>query len=326
MLTIYTAADTCLACTSTIEGSTGAPAVWFDLIDPTPEEDREVERRLGVAVPTREEMQEIEASSRLYVEDGALYMTAALTARADTERPVIAPVTFILANDVLATVRYETPRAIAAIAQRALKPGFGHLSGISVLMALIESIIDRAADVLERVSAELDEVSHRVFQANDSVAGRADSGVYDRALKAIGRSGGLVSKEEETLVSLQRMISFLLNAGSAAKLGKDDRERLKEMHRDIRSIAEFATSLDNRLVFMLDATLGLVSLQQNNIVKIFSILAVLFMPPTLIASIYGMNFEIMPELKWTHGYGFALALMLGAAAATYLVFRWRKWL
>src|SRR5260221_320726 len=187
-------------------------AVWIDLVKPTAAEDHAVERLAGIAIPTREDMQEIEISSRLYIENGARYMTATLMCHSDTDMPRTTVVTF--------------------------------------LSAVMEGV----------------------------------------------------------------------------KWSKDMREQLKTMQRDVASLTDHASYLSNKITFVLDAMLGVVNLEQNNIIKLFSVMAVVLMPPTLIASIYGMNFKAMPELEWAHGYPMALVMMVAAAVLPYFLFRWKKWL
>src|SRR5215470_12452081 len=235
-------------------------AVWIDLVKPTPEEDKAVERLAGIAVPTREDMQEIEISSRLYIENGARYMTATLMCHSDTDMPRTTAVTFILAGHRLVTVRY------------------GHAKQ------------------------------------------------YSQILIEIGRKGDLTSKVRESLVSIGRVVTFLSAVMEGVKWSKDMREQLKTMQRDVGSLTDHASYLSNKITFVLDAMLGVVNLEQNNIIKLFSVMAVVLMPPTLIASIYGMNFKDMPELEWVHGYPMALVAMVAAAVVPYWIFKLKKWL
>jgi magnesium transporter len=299
-------------------------AVWFDLVNPSLAEDKVVERILGIAVPTREEMQEIEVTSRLYVENGARYMTATLMCQSDTATPKTTPVTFILAGHRLVTVRYEDPRPFAIVSTKLGRACSATVSGESVLMELLDAIIDRAADILERIGAEVDQVSHDILEPEGQQADRSRS--YNDILRTIGRKGDQTSKARESLVSIGRLLLFLANEADGMRWPKEMRAQLKGMQRDVQSLSDHATYLSNKLTFLLDAMLGVVSLQQNNIIKIFSVVAVVLMPPTLVASIYGMNFRHMPELEWTFGYPAALALMAVAAALPYLYFKWRKWL
>ena len=301
-----------------------ADAVWFDLVNPTLDEDRIVERALGIAVPTREEMQEIEVSSRLYLENSARYMTAALMCQADTETPRITPVTFILAGHKLVTVRYDEPRPFAIVATRLGKQCPANATGETVLLDLLDAVIDRAADILEKITADIDHVSHDVFEPEGRRANR--SLTYRYIMKTIGRKGDLTSKVRESLVSIGRLVLFLANEAEGMKWHKDTRQQIKSMQRDVQSLSDHATYVSNKITFLLDAMIGMVSIEQNNIIKIFSVVAVVLMPPTLVASIYGMNFKHMPELDWALGYPVALVLMLAAAILPYVFFKWKKWL
>jgi magnesium transporter len=298
-------------------------AVWIDLVTPTMQEDKLVERMLGIAVPTREEMQEIEVSSRLYVENGARYMTATLMCHSDTMTPKTTPVTFILAAHRLVTVRYDEPRPFAIVEHKLGRLCPPKVSGDSVLMDLLDAVIDRAADIQERVGAEIDQISHTIFEPDDDM----EPPSYNDVLKALGRKGDLTSKVRESLVSIGRLLLFLANESEGMKWPKDTRAQLQSMQRDVISLTDHASYLTNKITFLLDAMLGVVNIQQNNIIKIFSIAAVIFMPPTLVASIYGMNFHHgMIELDWTYGYPFALVVMLLAGVLPLWFFKWKKWL
>jgi magnesium transporter len=297
-------------------------AVWIDLVSPTVQEDKIVESLLGIAVPTREEMQEIEVSSRLYVENGARYMTATLMCKSDTATPKTTPVTFILSGNRLATVRYDEPRPFAIVEHRLARACPAKVSGDTVLMDLLDAVIDRSADILERIGAEVDQISHSIFEPDDD----KEPPSYNDILKALGRKGDLTSKVRESLVSIGRLLLFIANEAESMKWTKDKRSQLQTMQRDVVSLTDHASYLTNKITFLLDAMLGVVNIQQNNIIKIFSVAAVILMPPTLVASVYGMNFKHMPELDWHLGYPLALGVMLAAGALPYLYFKWRKWL
>jgi magnesium transporter len=298
-------------------------AVWIDLVTPTVQEDKLVEGLLGIAVPTREEMQEIEVSSRLYVENGARYMTATLMCQSDTATPKTTPVTFILSSHRLCTVRYDEPRPFAIVEHKLGRACGPKVSGETVLMDLLDAVIDRSADILERIAAEVDDVSHSIFEPDEDV----DPPSYNDVLKALGRKGDLTSKVRESQVSVGRLLSFLANEAEGMKWPKDARLQLASMQRDVIQLADHATYLANKITFLLDALLGIVSIKQNDIIKIFSIAAVIFMPPTLVASVYGMNFhQGMIELNWDYGYPFALSLMVLAAVGPIVFFKWKKWL
>jgi magnesium transporter len=299
-------------------------AVWLDLINPSLEEDKLVEQRVGLAIPTREEMQEIEISSRLYVENGARYMTATLMSQSDTPSPITTAVSFILAGQRLVTVRYSEPRPFAMAQHKLARFCPANVSGQAVLMDILDAVIDRNADILERIGAEVDQVSRRVFEQRRNRGG--SSRVYQGILFTIGRKGDLCSKVRESLVSIGRLVLFLAHEDEASRWSKEMRAQLKTMQRDVQSLSDHTTYLTNNITFLLDAMLGLVSIEQNNIIKLFSVVAVVLMPPTLVASIYGMNFEHMPELKTVYGYPIALVAMVVSAILPYLFFRWKKWL
>ncbi|MFL9823337.1 magnesium transporter CorA family protein [Rhodoplanes sp. SY1] len=314
---------------TTLEGRVIAPdeeipdsAVWIDLVSPVPPEDKMVERAVGVYVPTREEMQEIEPTSRLYVENGARYMTATLMCRSDSDSPTTTAVTFILAGHRLITVRYDEPKPFSLVANKLARQCSATISGEIVLMELLDAIIDRSADILERIGTEVDAVSRTIFLP-ERPGGRIRS---QDILREIGRTGDLTSKARECLVSIGRLVLYLANEADGLRWAKDQRATLKGMQRDVQSLSDHATYLANKITFLLDAMVGVVTIEQNNIIKIFSVAAVVLMPPTLVASIYGMNFKHMPELDFPYGYPMALVLMVVAAVVPYVFFKLKKWL
>jgi magnesium transporter len=325
MLSVYVASEAALKKVDLADAAAlPESAVWIDMVKPTAEEDRAVERLAGIAVPTREDMQEIEISSRLYIEGGARYMTATLMCHSDTDMPRTTAVTFILAGHRLVTVRYDVPKPFALVEHKLARSCMPGITGEMVLMELVDAVIDRCADILEKVGADVDQVSHDIFEPESERHGHAKQ--YSQILITIGRKGDLTSKVRESLVSVGRVVTFLSAVMEGVKWSKDMREQLKTMQRDVASLTDHASYLSNKITFVLDAMLGVVNLEQNNIIKLFSVMAVVLMPPTLIASIYGMNFKAMPELEWAHGYPMALAMMLAAAVLPYFLFRWKKWL
>jgi len=299
-------------------------AVWLDLVNPAPGEDKVVERLLGVGVPTREEMQEIEVSSRLYVEQHARFMTATLMCNSDTVVPKTTAVTFILSAHRLVTVRYDEPRPFTMVGSKLARNCSPHINGQNILLDLLDAVIDRSADILERIGLEVDQVSHDIFEPNGQAAKQPLS--YKEILRVIGSKGDLTSKVRESLVSIGRLLLFLANEAEGMRWHKEVRLQLQAMQRDVLSLSDHASYLTNKITFMLDAMVGVVTIEQNNIIKIFSVAAVALMPPTLIASIYGMNFKYMPELDSTLGYPFALILMVCSAILPFVIFKWKKWL
>jgi magnesium transporter len=208
---------------------------------------------------------------------------------------------------------------------RAVKPGGCRHQPEAVLDGLIETIIDRAAEILGTVGSRIDRLSQTIFE-NERQGTTRRAASFRAALKSIGRKGDVISNVRESMVSVERLLLFL-----SASIPRPQRQRGYQAEwrtalRDVQSIEEHATFLSNKLQFLLDATLGLVTIEQNDIIKLFSVMSVIFLPPTLIASLYGMNFELMPELRWDFGYPFAIGLMILAAVLPYLFFRWKRWL
>ena len=310
-----------------IEHSPPAPFpdefLWADLFEPTVEEERAVESLLTVDVPTRDEMREIETSNRLYEEDGAVYMTATVGSKLDSAAPESSAITFILANNRLITNRYADPTPVRRFMTHVERYPAACTSSATLLAGLLEAFVERIADLLERVQAELDSVSHSIFQRSngDTTSGSDLKSMIQR----IGANGDLVSKARESLVSFQRLLMYVQQASNVS-LSQDQRGRFKSTLRDVQSLSDHATFLGNKIQFLLDAVLGLINLEQNNIIKIFSVAAVMFLPPTLVASIYGMNFHFMPELDKPWGYPFALVAMVVSAVVPYIYFRRKGWL
>lgn len=298
--------------------------IWIDLLEPTRHEDALVERFLSVSVPTREEMQDIEPSEILYNENDARYMTARVICQSETDQPRLAAISFILTAKSLVTVRYDEPRAFAMFIQRACKPsGCGSLPE-AVLDGLLEAIIDRAAEILGSIGEKIEELSRQVFERE---SGQLEStGGYQGVIRRLGRQANLISNVRESMVTLERMFIFMQANYSRPTKRSGFQAEWRSAIRDVQSIEDHATFLNSKVQFILDATLGLVSLEQNKIIKIFSVAAVIFLPPTLIASIYGMNFKAMPELNWEIGYPMAIGMMLASVICTYTFFKAKKWL
>lgn len=301
---------------------------WYDLIDPTPEEQTFVEQATGVSVPTRDEIEEIEVSSRLYNEDGVEYMTVTAAARLDTDEPTKSPVMFIHNGGALITVRYIELRPFTNVIERCARPGgCASVDPENLMLTLIEAMVDRLADALERVGATIDQISRGVFRAR----GRGENaGARDTDLQAtierVGQAGDVLGIIRESLVGFNRLISYHHGMGHVAKGAVETDGRIRTIQRDVSALSDHASYLGSKIAFLLDATLGLINLEQNQIIKIFSIAAVCLMPPTLVASVYGMNFKHLPELEFEYGYPMALALMLITAVLPVWYFKRKGWL
>lgn len=322
MLTVYEAADGVLI---KRDGPVSSKAVWVDLLNPTKDEDLAVERALSISVPTREEMSEIEASSRLYQEGRAQYMTAVVLHQPDPpfDPPVGTPITFILSGNHLVTVRYAEPRAFSIFVNRAQRKDAACMSGVAVLVGLLEAIIDREADRVERIQIEVDKLSHEIFAGHGPQQARTLQ--FDAAIRMIGREGELTSRSRESMLTLDRLTTYLGHVMGERGDEKLLRGRVKTASRDVRSLADHIGYLSAKITFLLDATLGMINNEQNTIIKIFSVLAVALMPPTLVGTVYGMNFKHIPELEWVWGYPFALALMVVSAVLPWIYFRRKGW-
>jgi magnesium transporter len=310
----------------------GAPragrALWLDLLDPTREENLCVEQALGLSIPTRERAQDIEVSARLYHEAGAEFMTMTAVAHLDTDAPETTPITFVLKDDVLVTIRYAEPKAFRIYAARAQKAGGASCAGgEDVMLGLVETLIGRMADTLERVGRDLEHLSREIFRRK-APDGKANlNRDFQSVIVRLGAEGDLLAMVRESLVSLNRLLAYHTVTGKAANIhNKDAAAWVADLTRDATALSDHASYLTNKINFLLDATLGLINLEQNQIIKLFSIAAVVLLPPTLVATVYGMNFKSMPELDWSFGYPLALAAMVVAAVIPFVWFRRRGWL
>lgn len=296
--------------------------IWLDLYCPQPDQVAAVSA-LGVALPTLADMEEIEISNRLYREDGADFLTVVLPGMSATKTPTSGPVCFILSPKRLITLRYHAPRPFETYPERADKVGHGCDRPERIFLGLIEEIIGRLADILEGIGRGLDQVASGIYQSGTDGM-RAD--VLQLSLAQVGREGDLLGRVRLGLLTTERALSFfgqtLGDRAEAATL----RPLVKGLMRDIQALEVHADFLASRLALTSDATLGMINLSQNVTVRIVSVVAALFLPPTLIASLYGMNFAYMPELAWRWGYPMALVLMLASAIGTYLFFKRKNWL
>lgn len=297
-------------------------AVWLDLFEPTVDEETRVEQALSVDVPTREEMREIETSNRLYEDKGSLYLTTTVLAKVDTGAPETAQVTFILTDSRLVTNRYTDLLAFKSFVGFAENHPTVCSSASVMLVGLLDSIVNRTADVLEHVGSEIDTVSQRVFPR---MSGRGSAHNYQSELRSIGQTGELISKSRETLLSLSRLLGFLQQS-SDGRVSPEARSSMLTVARDVTALSDHATFLGDKTQFLLDATLGLVTIDQNNILKIFSVVTVLLLPPSVIGAFYGMNFEYIPWLHQHWGVWAALGMMVVSALVPYVYFKSKRWL
>ena len=325
MITTYSLVDDkLLSCAGFIATERLKSATWVDLLEPTTEEGHHVEALLGVNLPTREEMKDIEDSRRLYVENGALYLTATVMVQSDSEYPRADDISFVLTRHCLVTVRYAAPKAVRIFAGRAERDPLICDNAEHALLGLIEAVIERVGENISAVSTDLDTMVHAVLAPE--VQGRRKRLDYGQMLRQLERDQILVAKARVSLSSLSRLLGFLSRPELRFELHTTTLARAVTLLRDAQSLIDHTGFLANNISFELAAILGMVNIEQNGIIKIFSVAAVVFLPPTLVASIYGMNFEFMPELGWHFGYPGALGLMVASAIVPYLFFKRQGWL
>lgn len=302
-----------------------ADIVWLDLNCPTREEDDYAERLTGIDVPTRQDLKDIEPSSRLYTDGKATYLTGSLLAHADSGVPVLTDVAFVLTDAVLVTVRYDDPKSFKLFASAMCRIPGGLKTAHGALTKLMETITDRTAEVLEHAEVKGDTLLQQIFLTDEAAKKRRPPKFLENLLTEIAHHHRLISKTRDSLASMSRVMTFLYSV-PVIQADHDAKELCRSISRDIQSLSEHAAFISGNITFLLDASLGLINVEQNAIIKIFSIASVVFLPPTLVASIYGMNFKYMPELEWVSGYPSSLLLMVISAVIPFFFFRWKGWL
>jgi magnesium transporter len=322
MLTLYQPQNGGLK--GTVSGAGGAivrDAVWFDLLEPSEEERNSLSTLIGVKLPSRADMEEIEISSHLYQEGRAVYMTALLLANSESDHPVADAVTFVLTHENLVTLRYVDPTAFRLFAARCDRGNVPVQSPEGLQLLILDAIVDRLADILERLGSDIEAISRQIF--SPETIGTLDTRAYQTILGTLGRKNDLTGKLRESLLSISRLLSFFTQHVDE-RADKDVRVRTQSLARDLQSLQDHSSYLAGKLNYLLEATLGMINIDQNNIIKMMSIAATVFLPPTLIASI--LNFKYMPSLASPWGYPLSVVLMLGSAIVPYLWFKRRGWL
>jgi magnesium transporter len=303
----------------------GDPPAWIDLLNGDEAEIAEAQRLSGLRVPTRDALSEIEFSSRIFAESDAIYLSMPLITPVDDTETTLMPVGFVISEQTLLTIRFAPSFAFDTVI-RALgdQP---HPKPEDIFAQLLEAMVDRAADRLEHAGAGLDAVSQSAFRvdrgARRDLAKASDT--LRGALRKIGQTGDNLSKVRDTLLGLDRITAFTIDSPHC-RFSAPVIQRLKAVHGDIASLSSYEEHLANKVQFLLDATLGFINIEQNDIVKVLTVVSVVGVPPVLIAGIYGMNFKNMPEYNWTFGYPFSLALMVVSALLPIAWFKWRRWM
>ena len=323
MLTIYREKDASIRNAGTAD--LPPEVVWIDLLNPSDEEKVFVESRARVHVPSLEALSEIESSSRLAVEQDTIYLSLPAVAQGQSPDAYLSPVGFVLTQRVLVTVRFAASPTFDVVAERVSKNETVQ-SPVAPFMALLETMVDHGADTLERLGAELDKVSRSVFRGDPSRPKHVarSNAALRRALTSVGSTGDRLTLSRDALLGIGRIAPFVLSLRKSW-IAPEFGTRLQAMIKDVASLNDYEGHLSNKVQFLLDAILGLISIQQNDIFKVLTIVSVVGIPPTLVAGIYGMNFKYMPELNWIAGYPFGLAMIALSAIIPVLWFKWRGW-
>ena len=297
-------------------------ACWIDIVDPIPAEIAAFEKTFGLRVPAKEEVSEIETTSRLRVEHGALYMSAPLILATGDEPWIVAPTGFVLSKTALLTVRF-VQSAIFDSARKELN--VGPLASTVVYVCVLEELVDHMADLLEASSQALDDASHLIFRRENLRRLSRESSLLRQLLVRTGRTSERMAHMTYTLVCLDRMAKFTIERGREW-LEPEQISRLQSVSADIASLEQYAEGLVNRIQLLQDAATGIINVAQNEVMKILTIASVAGIPPVLVAGIYGMNFKNMPELNWAWGYPFALMLIVLTTLVPLIWFKWKDWI
>ena len=301
-------------------------AVWIDLLDPTDDERQRVEQATKLRLPTKPAIEEIESSSRVFSEGTTLYLSTPVLEGTDCVKGLVTTVGFVLSPAQLVTLRFGRVAAIDTVT--ASHATVTAPSARDAFLRILEAIVEQTADALENASAELERISHAAFHAEPkgrrhglAKAGKALRG----ALRQIGRMGDGISHIRDALLGLGRIAAFVQESGHVTD-GEVDVARSNAIRADVASLNEYESHLSNKVQFLLDATLGFINIEQNDIVRTLTVASVVGVPPVLVAGIYGMNFKFFPELSWSYGYPYALVLIVVSALVPIAWFKWRGWM
>jgi magnesium transporter len=301
-------------------------AVWFDLVNPTEGERDAAEKLTGLRVPSRDDVAEIQSSSRLYAEDGVMYFSMPYSYRGGDGRSQLVPVGFVLSNTHLITLRYAVLPAFELFTERFAHAGKPNSS--EVFVGLVEAIVDRVADVLEHVGAELDGLSKETFSSED-MSVRSNARRADRRLRGIltsvGRCGDALGNLRDSVLSLGRIAAYAQQARTEW-VPAELKTRLATLRQDITSLNDYDQQLNQKVSFLLDAVLGFINIEQNNSVKVLTVVSVVGIPPTFVVGLYGMNFKNMPEYDWSFGYEYAWVVILFSVIVPLIWFRIKGWM
>ncbi len=301
-------------------------AVWVDLMDPTEAELEAAGQMTGLRVPSRDSIAEIENSSRVFTEHGVMYFSMPYSYLGEDGRAHITPVGFVLSDTILLSLRYRELPAIDSYAER-----FGQhreTGSAAGFVGLLEAIVDRLADVLERVAADLNRLSKQTFASEDQSAGRRTIRRADRELRMVltevGRCGDSLGNLRDSVLGIGRIVGYSQQA--CARWSPELVTRLATLRSDVTSLNDYDQQLNSKVSFLLDAVLGFISIEQNNGVKVLTVVSVVGIPPTFVVGLYGMNFKNMPELGWSWGYEFGWLMIIISVIIPLVWFRIKGWL
>lgn len=329
MLTFYGAATKGPIAVDLEAGTLPDAVAWIDAFEPSEHERAFLAQALGTAIPTRDMLVEIESSSRLSTADGALLISLTATVRDGDGYPGTTPVGFVVTPARVATLRFARLPSFENLAREVCAKGDVSPGGMGATVTILEMIVDQIADLLERIGGELDAVSRDIF-LNATLTGdskhrpRRSGDALHELLRSIGRHADLVSKVSESLLGLSRVPTFAITKG-AEMTTPELKTRLETIAADTKSLHEFQEHLAGKTQFLLDALLGLANIEQNNVFRVLTVVSVVGIPPTFVASMYGMNFKNMPELDWAYGYPYGLTLIALSALIPAIWFKLRGW-
>jgi magnesium transporter len=298
---------------------------WLDLLDPTPDEQAIVESDYGLELPSRQDLSAVESSSRAFEENGVLFMSIPAASHGHEGDEPPSPIGFVLSKDVLVTIRYAPSRSFDSAMARYARCETG--SSAEAFAVVVEDIVGGTADRLEDIAAALDKVSRSVFrrQRVRRQSEMRSNEALRNTLIDVGNAGERLSQMRNRVVGLQRIVPFAAEP-PRAWIPDGVRSRLRVVQGDLASLADYENHLSGKVQFLLDAVLGFINTRQNDIFAVLTIVSVVGIPPTLVASIYGMNFKNMPELDWAWGYPFGLGMIFLSTIVPLLWFKWRGWL
>lgn len=291
-------------------------SVWVDLVEPDERERARVQQELGQNLATRPELEDIEASARFFEDEDGLHIHSFFFYADADDHAGNATVAFTIREGRLYTLRERELPAFRLYRMRARTQQLTEGNAYELLLDLFETKIEQLADEIETIYSDLEKLSRVIMEGQQGDA-------FDRGLSTLAELEDIGWKVRLCLMDTQRALNFLLRR---ARLPATQLEQAREILRDIESLLPHNESLFQKVNFLMQAAMGFINIEQNRIIKIFSVVSVVFLPPTLVASSYGMNFQFMPELQWSFGYPAAIGLMLLAGLAPYAYFKRKNWL